>query len=88
MMLKYIFILFLSFVSTNHLKAAECNDYKKSSEDYIKCKTEIFRNKSTDIKENAKLKFNKYKHKMKNYDIKEKLLKFKNSKSHKEFVEN
>ncbi len=85
-MLKYIFIFLFLLTASNVSMAEDCNKLKKLSKDFIKCKAGILKTKSSDIKKNADLKLNKNKHKIKNYDIKEMLLKFKNSKSHKEFI--
>ena len=85
-MLKYIFIVFFLLTTSNNSIAQDCNQFKKLSKNFIKCKTGKLKAKSADIKKNASLKLDKNNHKIKNFDIKEMLLKFKNSKSHKEFI--
>ena len=70
-MLRYIFIILFLLTASNVSMAEDCNKFKKLSKDFIKCKAGILKAKSSDIKKN---------------DIKEILLKFKNSKSHKEFI--
>ena len=54
-----------------------CNQYDKLSKEYAKCNSLLLKNKTLGIKD----KFNKS-------NLKKKLLKFKNSKSHKEYKEN
>mgnify|MGYP001235930501 CR=1 FL=1 len=66
----------------------DCVKYDKLSKEYAKCNALLLKKKSLEIKvkaskevENVKKKFNKS-------DLKKKLLKFKNSKSYKEYKEN
>ena len=66
--------------------ASDCSEYNKLSKKYISCKAKILKAKSTTVKNETNLKCNKNKKKIKNFDIKGQLLKFKNSKSLKEFV--
>ena len=76
-----------------------CNQYDKLSKEYAKCNTLLLKNKTLEIKENTskktlvvkddvKKKINDIKIKFIKYDLKKKILKFKNSKSHKEYKEN
>ena len=71
-------ITFIILLSQNTLaEEKNCNQYDKLSKEYAKCNSLLLKNKTLGIKD----KFNKS-------DLKKKLLKFKNSKSHKEFKEN
>ena len=75
---------------TNHsiVIAQDCSKLDKLSKEYAECNTkllkenaEVLKNKASDKIKEGKKKFNKL-------NIKDKLLKFKNSKSLKDFVEN
>ena len=70
-------ITFIILLSQNTLAEENCNQYDKLSKEYAKCNSLLLKNKTLGIKD----KFNKS-------DLKKKLLKFKNSKSHKEYKEN
>ncbi|RPG96471.1 MAG: hypothetical protein CBD99_002660 [Candidatus Pelagibacter sp. TMED239] len=65
----------------------DCNKYDKLSAEYAKCTSEIIKKKSLEIKSKTSSKIEEGKKKLKKLDLKAKLLKFKNSKSHKEFME-
>ena len=81
-----IFIYNLSFAS-----AKDCDKYDKLSKDYAKCTSEILKEKTLKKKGELEIftskKINEGKKKINNLKLKEKLLKFKNSKTLKEFVE-
>ena len=93
-------ITFIILLSQNSLaQEKNCNQYDKLSKEYAKCNSLLLKNKTLEIKENtskktimikndATKKINGIKDKFKKSDLKKKLLKFKNSKSHKEFKEN
>ena len=93
-------ITFIILLSQNSLaQEKNCNQYDKLSKEYTKCNSLLLKNKTLEIKENtskktimikddATKKINGIKDKFKKSDLKKKLLKFKNSKSHKEFKEN
>ena len=71
-------ITFIILLGQNTLaQEKNCNQYDKLSKEYAKCNSLLLKNKTLGIKD----KFNKS-------DLKKKLLKFKNSKSHKEYKEN
>ena len=85
-----ILILLIPLICTNIsiVLAQDCNKLDKLSKEYAKCNAnllkknaEILKNKTSNKIDEGKKKFNKL-------NIKDKLLKFKNSKSHKDFVEN
>ena len=65
-----------------------CNTHDKLSKEYAKCKSKMIKKKSLDIKDKTSTKFDEGKKKFKKLNLKKKLLKFKNSKSQKEFLEN
>ena len=77
-LLAYLLILILSNVNLS--VADDCNKFDKSSKEYAKCKTELIKEKTSEKYKEGKKKLNKL-------NLKEKLIKFKNSKSHKEFTE-
>ena len=93
-------ITFIILLSQNSLaQEKNCNQYDKLSKEYAKCNSLLLKNKTLEIKENtskktimikddATKKINGIKDKFKKSDLKKKLLKFKNSESHKEFKEN
>ena len=77
-LLAYLLILTLSNVNLS--VADDCNKFDKLSKEYAKCTAEL-------IKETTSKKYKEGKKKLKKLNLKEKLIKFKNSKSHKEFTE-
>ena len=93
-------ITFTILISHNTLaEEKNCNQYDKLSKEYAKCNSLLLKNKTLKIKENtskktfiikndATRKINEIKNKFNKSDLKKKLLKFKNSKSHKEYKEN
>ena len=93
-------ITFIILLSQNSLaQEKDCNQYDKLSKEYAKCNSLLLKNKTLEIKENtskktimikddATNKINDIKNKFNKSDLKKKLLKFKNSKSHKEYKEN
>ena len=78
-----ILILLISLIFANNsiVMAQDCSKLDKLSKEYAKCNAELLKNKTSGKIEEGKKKFYKLK-------IKEKLLKFKKSKSFKDFVEN
>ena len=95
-----ITITFIILLSQNSLaEEKDCNQYNKLSKEYAKCNSLLLKNKTLEIKENtskktiivkddATRKINDIKDKFNKSEFKKKLLKFKNSKSHKEYKEN
>ena len=93
-------IIFIVLLSQNTLaEEKNCNQYDKLSKEYAKCNSLLLKNKTLEIKENTSKKtviikdnttkkINSIKNKFDKSDLKKKLLKFKNSKSHKEYKEN
>ncbi len=89
--MKIIKILILSIILfyTNQsiVLGQDCSKLDKLSKEYAECNVkllkknaEVLKNKASDKIEQGKKKFNKSK-------LKEKLIKFKNSKNHKEFMD-
>jgi hypothetical protein len=93
-------ITFIIILSQNTLaKVKDCNQYDKLSKEYAQCNSLLIKDKTAEIKENtskktilikdnATKKIKNIKDKFNKSDLKKKLLKFKNSKSHKEYKEN
>ena len=93
-------IIFIVLLSQNTLaEEKNCNQYDKLSKEYAKCNSLLLKNKTLEIKENTSKKtviikdnttkkINDIKNKFDKSDLKKKLLKFKNSKSHKEYKDN
>ena len=76
----FIYLLILTITNVNLSIADDCNKFDKLSKEYTKCTAEL-------IKEKASKKYKEGKKKLNKLNLKEKLIKFKNSKSHKEFTE-
>ena len=93
-------ITFIILISQNTLaEENDCKQYDKLSKEYAKCNSLLLKNKTLEIKKNtskktiiikddATRKINDIKDKFNKSEFKKKLLKFKNSKSHKEYKEN
>ena len=82
-------ITFIILLSQNTLaEEKDCNQYDKLTKEYSKCNSLLLKDKTVEIKANATKKINNIKDKFNKSDLKKKLLKFKNSKSHKEYKEN
>ena len=76
----FAYLIILTITSVNSSTADDCNKFDKLSKEYAKCKTVSIKEKTTEKYKEGKKKFNKL-------NLKDKLIKFKNSKSHKEFME-
>ena len=74
------YLLILSLSNVNLSVADDCNKFDKLSKEYAKCTAELIKDKTSEKYKEGKKKLNKL-------NLKEKLIKFKNSKSHKEFTE-
>ena len=74
------YLLILTLYNVNLSLADDCNKFDKLSKEYAKCKAELIKEKTSEKYKEGKKKLNKL-------NLKEKLIKFKNSKSHKEFTE-
>ena len=74
------YLLILTITNVNLSVADDCNKFDKLSKEYAKCTAELIKEKTSEKYKEGKKKLNKL-------NLKEKLIKFKNSKSHKEFTE-
>ena len=74
------YLLILTLTNVNLSMADDCNKFDKLSKEYAKCTAELIKDKTSEKYKEGKKKLNKL-------NLKEKLIKFKNSKSHKEFTE-
>ena len=76
----FVYLLILTITNVNLSIADDCNKLDKLSKEYAKCTAELIKDKTSQKYKEGKKKLNKL-------NLKEKLIKFKNSKSHKEFTE-
>ena len=83
--------LFISLFGLTFSSAEDCSKYDKLSKEYAKCTSDKLKKetaeKAEEIKSKTAKKIEDGKKKLKNFNLKEKLIKFKNSKTHKEFTE-
>ena len=86
-----ISVLFISLFSLTFSSAEDCSKYDKISKEYAKCTSDKLKKetskKAEEIKSKTAKKIVEGKKKLKNLNLKDKLNKFKNSKTHKEFTE-
>ena len=84
-----ISVLFISLFSLSFSSADDCSKYDKLSKEYAKCTSDKLKKeasqKAEEIKSKTAKKIDEGKKKLKNFNLKDKLKKFKNSKTHKEF---
>ena len=85
-----ILILLITLTCTNVsiVLAQDCSKLDKLSKEYAQCNTNLLKKNAEILKNKATNKIDKGKKKFNKLNIKDKLLKFKNSKSHKDFVDN
>jgi len=76
----FVYLLILTITNVDLSIADDCNKFDKLSKEYAKCTAELIKDKTSEKYKEGKKKLNKL-------NLKEKLIKFKNSKSHKEFTE-
>ena len=74
------YLLILTLTNVNLSMADDCNKFDKLSKEYAKCTAGLIKEKTSEKYKEGKKKFNKL-------NLKDKLIKFKDSKSHKEFME-
>ena len=90
--MKIIKILILSislfFTNQSIVVAQDCSKLDKLSKEYAECNTKLLKKNVKVLKNKASDKIEQGKKKINKLNIKDKLLKFKNSKSHKDFLEN
>ena len=86
-----ISVLLISLLSLTFSSAKDCSKYDKLSKEYAKCTSNKLKKetsqKAQEIKSKTAKKIEAGKKKLKNFNLKDKLKKFKNSKTHKEFNE-
>ena len=86
-----ISVLFISIFSLAFSYADNCSQYDKLSKEYAKCTSDKIKKetsqKAKEIKSKTAKKIEEGKKKLKKFNLKDKLKKFKNSKTHKEFTE-
>ena len=84
-----ILALLISLISSTFSFAEDCSKYDKLSKEYAKCTSDKLKKetskKAEEIKSKTAKKIEEGKKKLKKLNLKDKLKKFKNSKSHKEF---
>jgi len=84
-------VLFISLFSLTFSYAKDCSKYDKLSKEYAKCTSDKLKKetskKANEIKSKTAKKIEEGKKKLKNFNLKDKLNKFKNSKTHKEFTD-
>ena len=76
----FVYLIILTIFNINLSVADDCDKFEKLTKEYAKCKTELIKEKTSEKFKDGKKKINKL-------NLKDKLIKFKNSKSHKEFME-
>ena len=85
-----ISVLFISIFSLTFSSAEDCSKYDKLSKEYAKCTSDKFKKetsqKAVEIKSKTAKKLEEGKKKFNNSKLKDTLIKFKNSKNHKEFI--
>ena len=86
-----ITVLLISLFNYTFSSADDCSKYDKLSKDYAECTSDKLKKetsqKAEEIKSKTAKKIEEGKKKLKNFNLKDKLNKFKNSKTHKEFSE-
>ena len=84
-------ILLIFLFSLTFSSAEDCSKYDKLSKNYAKCTSDKLKKetsqKAEEIKSKTAKKIEEGKKKLKNFNLKDTLTKFKNSKTHKEFSE-
>ena len=87
----FVYLLILTITNVNLSIADDCNKFDKLSKEYAICTAELIKEKTSEktelIKEKTSEKYKEGKKKLIKLNLKEKLIRFKNSKSHKEFTE-
>ena len=86
-LLSIITIFFIIFINPSYSDNDDCSKFDKLSKEYAKCTSEIIKKKSTELKGKTANKLEETKSKIKKFELKKKIKLFKDSKSHKEFME-
>ena len=86
-----ILIFFIICFKSAQAESNNCEQYEKLSKEYATCSSKLIKKKSNEFKNKTVKKSNEIKNKtvekIKKFNLKKKLSLFKNSKSHKEFME-
>ena len=86
-----ILIFFIISFKSAQAESKNCEQYEKLSKEYATCNSKLIKKKSNEFKDKTVKKSNEIKDKtikkIKKFNLKKKLSLFKNSKSHKEFME-
>ena len=85
--ITFVLLIFLTASYSAFSNTTDCDQFDKLSKEYAKCTSELIKKKSNEIKDKTASKLDKTKKKIGKLELKKKLLLFKNSKSHKEFME-
>jgi hypothetical protein len=88
-MIKILILLVSFFMSINFLQAEEmdCSQFDKLSAKYVECSALQLKQKSKDLKNTTVKKIDESKKKFEGSELKENLIKFKNSKTLTKFME-
>ena len=81
-----ILLTSLIWINPSTVLAQDCSKLDKLSKEYAECNANLLKKNAKSLKEKASDKFKEGKNKFNNFNLKEKLLKFKNSKSHTDFL--
>ena len=83
-----VLILFTSLIWINPstVLAQDCSQLDKLSKEFAECNANLLKKNAKSLKGKASDKFKEGKNKFDKFKLKEKLLKFKNSKSHTDFI--
>ena len=89
--MKKINLLFLTIIiislNLSISSAQDCSKLEKLSKEYAECNANLVKKKAKSLKNKASTKIDDGKKKFNKSKLKEKLIKFKSSKNHKEFME-
>ena len=83
-----ILFIILILINPSTILAKDCNKLDNLSKEYAECNANLIKKNAKNLKNKASIKIEEGKKKFNRLKLKEKFLKFKNSKSHKDFVEN
>ena len=85
---NFLYLVIITiFLNLSTVSAQDCSKLKKLSKEYAECNSNLIKKKTEDFKNRALTKIDDGKNKFNKLKLKEKLIKFKNSKNHKEFLD-
>ena len=82
-----ILIIIIIYSNLSIASEQDCNKLEKISKEYAECNANLAKKKVKSLKDAATIKIDDGKKKFNQFKLKEKIIKFKNSKTHKEFME-